>query len=314
MGSLFPGLPQGRDSASSVSPPPGRRVLITVLAIALAWVVFAVVVALLPRPPRIPSIPENTTSLAGHALFHAVMALWIYLSARLWTPLTWKKAALLSVALASFVGLSIEVMQPVFSDTRAFQRRDLAADTAGAVLGAVVAAAWEMRGRPLRHLVVISGAVSAAVVTLTVAVLLVWPPGHPYRGDHWHTQYALIICGERQPAIPGFQGGIHSHGDSFIIHIHPGSTADSGRNATLGRFFEQAGWQLTDQSITVPGGGTYTDGDLCPEDGPGRLQVHRFDVATRSRAERIADPAGYVLQDVETLVIEFGSTPFDFSR
>lgn len=44
--------------------------------------------------------------------------------------------------------------------------------------------------------------------------------GAPRSGDHWHATYEITICGQRQPNIPTFSGGVHTHG-SGTIHMHP---------------------------------------------------------------------------------------------
>lgn len=88
--------------------------------------------------------------------------------------------------------------------------------------------------------------------------------------DHWHAAFALDICGEIQ-ANPGDDGpdtkGIHTHQDG-LIHIHPFVGAAAGTNATFQVFADQTGIEVTDDSITLPDGKTYTNGDDCTdEDG-----------------------------------------------
>jgi len=59
--------------------------------------------------------------------------------------------------------------------------------------------------------------------------------------DHFHTAYAVNVCGEFKDPIPTFESavGIHTHGDG-VIHTHPFSQLGVGANATLGRFFADA--------------------------------------------------------------------------
>jgi hypothetical protein len=35
----------------------------------------------------------------------------------------------------------------------------------------------------------------------------------PRMGDHWHATYEISVCGERQPNIGQWSGGVHTHGD-----------------------------------------------------------------------------------------------------
>jgi hypothetical protein len=86
--------------------------------------------------------------------------------------------------------------------------------------------------------------------------------------DHWHAAYGVRICGEWVDPFQnlGDPNGIHTHGDG-AIHIHPGAAeqvAKAGDDATLGVFFEAIGGELTDDSITLQDGTTYTEGeDQC---------------------------------------------------
>ena len=95
----------------------------------------------------------------------------------------------------------------------------------------------------------------------------------PSGNGHWHAAYAFYICDKEVPFIQvetpndinGIPVGIHTHGDG-IIHIHPFSTASSGRNAKLGKFADGAGWKITDTSLEIPEG-KYKNGDTCTING-----------------------------------------------
>jgi len=112
--------------------------------------------------------------------------------------------------------------------------------------------------------------------------------------DHWHAAYGIYICGEFQPALPEFESpnGIHTHGDG-VIHIHPFSDAAAGENATLGRFLENAGVELTDDSLTV-GDQTWTEGEDQCDGEDAELQVDQWtDVQDEdSNAAEIDDDFG----------------------
>ncbi len=88
--------------------------------------------------------------------------------------------------------------------------------------------------------------------------------------DHWHAAFGIDICGQFQenPADFGPDAkGIHTHQDG-LIHVHPFVGAAAGDKATFQVFADQIGLELGDDSITLPDGTTYTNGDKCTdEDG-----------------------------------------------
>ncbi len=90
--------------------------------------------------------------------------------------------------------------------------------------------------------------------------------------DHWHAYLGVNVCGTWLPSAPAFDGataqamGIHSHGDG-LMHIHPFSSAASGKNATVGRFIKDndgAGWELDSTSMKLWDGAQYKNGYTCP--------------------------------------------------
>jgi hypothetical protein len=90
----------------------------------------------------------------------------------------------------------------------------------------------------------------------------------PAIGDHWHAYLGVNVCGTWLPAAPSFESplGIHSHGDG-LMHIHPYSSAATGKNATVGRFLEDnegAGWELDSTSMKLWDGAEYQNGYTCP--------------------------------------------------
>lgn len=78
--------------------------------------------------------------------------------------------------------------------------------------------------------------------------------GDPQLGDHWHAAYGIYVCDRWVAAVPD-RGpdtlGIHTHEDG-LIHIHPFLAGATGDAATLGKFFDQTGIEVTDTSITLP--------------------------------------------------------------
>ncbi|MDB4109937.1 hypothetical protein N9574_01645 [bacterium] len=128
---------------------------------------------------------------------------------------------------------------------------------------------------------------------------LVLPAIGPIPGrSHWHAAYVVRVCDDVLPPFDSAEDplGIHSHSDG-IMHVHPFFEASGFESATLGLFADAMGFTLSDGELTLPGGGTWRDGDLC--DGvPGRVFVDRWQSSDpESRVERIFD-------DLESLRFE----------
>ncbi len=71
--------------------------------------------------------------------------------------------------------------------------------------------------------------------------------------DHWHNAYLIHNCGTDLPPAGAIESpdGIHTHGDG-LVHIHPFNPSAAGANATVGKFVEALGGELTDE-IYSPG-------------------------------------------------------------
>jgi hypothetical protein len=144
-------------------------------------------------------------------------------------------------------------------------------------------------------------------------------------GDHWHTYFAINVCGEWLPPAPPFEKaykkqaslrnvGIHSHADG-LIHIHPFTASESGRHATLGAFLANLGWDITSRGIDVSHG--YRT--VGPPSDPTRLAWHRDDPCTFGAFNgqsgvvvwsvdgqpQTGPPADYKLVDGATVAIGF---------
>lgn len=96
----------------------------------------------------------------------------------------------------------------------------------------------------------------------------------PTTSDHWVAGLVFDVCGTAQqtlaasPVQQSLTAGFYSSGDG-VIQIQPKSSADTGANATLGRFTSQyAGMKLTATSLGLPKKPVYTDGEKCPAGTP----------------------------------------------
>ena len=120
-----------------------------------------------------------------------------------------------------------------------------------------------------------------------------------FAGDHWHAAYGLYICDSFLGNIESDRdpNGIHTHDDG-VIHIHPFTRAVSGRKATFGVYADTVGLSVGEDKIKVPGGKTYSNGDLCGKK-KGELQVFL------NGKERPGDPRKIRLRDRDLIVIAF---------
>ncbi len=157
------------------------------------------------------------------------------------------------------------------------------------------------RRAALRRWLVRGGIASGCLVAVGGGYWL-WAQGGPHRlpkvGDHWHAAYEVVICGRQQPPLAYSPGNIHTHGDG-LIHIHPTTPEEAGRNANLGRFFANSGITVAAGRIRYPDGRAYRDGDPCPDGTRGRLRL-------LVNGEANASMDRYVPQDGDKLRIEFG--------
>ena len=119
----------------------------------------------------------------------------------------------------------------------------------------------------------------------------------PQAGDHWHASYSITICGECEPPFPRSEGNVHTHG-SGRIHTHPAKPVEGGRNPTLARFLESTGSRLTNESLELPSGSKYANGDPCPNGQTGHIFL-RVNEITRTG---IAD---YVPRDDDRVELGF---------
>ena len=98
----------------------------------------------------------------------------------------------------------------------------------------------------------------------------------PTLDDHWHAAYGLYLCDAFAPPpsdVAGDPLGIHSHEDG-IIHVHPFSSAATGENATIGKFFDTIGLDVSDDKIVTVDGTTYESGTTtCPSGAVGTVAL-----------------------------------------
>ena len=286
---------------------PGRGNWLPVVFL-VAWLPLLAYLALLPRTPRVPVIPESLASSLAHVATSALLTALLYwiFAARAVDQRGRVRVAIVSAGLASGSGFALELVQSWYSNVRLFEGSDIVSNILGAGLAAIILATLADLGVSRR---ILSVGTVAGVIALTggvLASLVIWNPAYPYRGDHWHVQYLVVVCGEWLPPFAGFQGGVHSHGDR-LIHMHPLTAEEEGANATLGLFFQRAGGSLGETTLVLPSGETFSNGDACPNGEEGQLRVSDFKPSTFQRLSRIEDPGHYVPSNYQDILIEFGT-------
>jgi len=156
-------------------------------------------------------------------------------------------------------------------------------------------------------------AATAAVVVLGIVLVVLSAadkedPVAPFANDdHWHAALGINVCGTWQPNAPEFAqrfgsqltAGIHSHGDG-LVHIHPYTSDEAGERATLGRFFDNGGWDISEDSFSVWGGiERSNDGD---DDCGGTEASVRWSV---NGEEQTGDPGDYRPDNLDIVAIAF---------
>ena len=158
------------------------------------------------------------------------------------------------------------------------------------------------------------------MVGLGIGLILVSRGGEaaasPKIGEHWHAAYGVYTCGEFQPPMvdgdQGDQTGIHTHGDG-LIHIHPFSTQVTGEGADLDAFGNTVGMELDDDSITLPDGQTFTNGDDCGGQ-PGQVQVKVWDAGSPDGRLLDSDFSSFAPQNGDLVTIAFAPEGTDLPQ
>jgi hypothetical protein len=132
----------------------------------------------------------------------------------------------------------------------------------------------------------------------------------PTGSDHWHTAYAVNICGTVQPNLtqPAQLIGLHTHNDG-LIHVEPyvtGSILDQGDNANLARFVQgEPGFKLTSTEVQVPGGRLMKNGDLCDGKDPGKVTIRQWLNAVTDDFKDYTNPKDVKITDGGAITMAF---------
>lgn len=132
----------------------------------------------------------------------------------------------------------------------------------------------------------------------------------PTLNDHWHSAYAVNICGTVQPDMPQPTrlGGLHTHADG-LIHVEPfvsASALDQGDNATLARYAESMpGFKLASGEVQPITGKLMKNGDDCEGKGPGKLTIRVWENAAGDEFKDYTDPKDVKILDGAAMTIAF---------
>lgn len=112
----------------------------------------------------------------------------------------------------------------------------------------------------------------------------------PKVGDHWHASFGIYICDhfvtDVSDATQEDKLGIHTHADG-LVHIHPFQAAGAGKQATFGKFFEQAGIKASSSRIQLPAAKpfekrTYTEGETTCSGKPASVRLMHWTSAVKA--------------------------------
>lgn len=135
----------------------------------------------------------------------------------------------------------------------------------------------------------------------------------PRLTDHWHSAYQVYDCVDDR-VLPVFTStfdpvGIHSHQDG-LIHIHPFTSAVTGRGAQLEVFMSAMAADITDDYIELPGGERLEAGVEC--DGQEAIiQVLRWGDAFSANNSR---PTDVYTDNVANVVFKRNGEAFVIAR
>lgn len=136
---------------------------------------------------------------------------------------------------------------------------------------------------------------------------------------HWHAEYEIWDCGEQLELVDpeGLSNKVgsatlHEHSDNWI-HLEGVVTDES--EASLGKFFDVVGGNISDDGFRVPtneGLISRHNGDLCPDGLEGVMQVFVYQTENKVYTQKkIDNPVNYLISPSgsippgDCIIIEF---------
>jgi hypothetical protein len=122
----------------------------------------------------------------------------------------------------------------------------------------------------------------------------------------WNWPYATPSGTPAQAGNTNVYAGLHSHDDG-IIHMEPAVSAEAGKNATVGLYFDYGGWKLSSDGYSFLGT-TVKNGDKCGST-PGTLSWATGSWDKTNNKQKLTvhsgDPSKYKLYSDDIVVIAF---------
>ena len=143
------------------------------------------------------------------------------------------------------------------SQPRSYRERPLPKRTPGRLWRRLTGFDFPPWAPVLLIMIVVGGGIPAAIILSRQAGAV-----SPNSTDHWHARYEVFVCGQRQPSVPFFPGGVHTHAQG-TIHIHPSLPSEEGSGARLVKWFEYGGGKLSGDTLRLPGDKEYKNDDPC---------------------------------------------------
>lgn len=175
------------------------------------------------------------------------------------------------------------------------------------LLAALIASSCRVAVEDFDVAAIAPGASHSALVASTLPAV-----GPVPTSSHWHAAYVVRVCDD---VLPPFESdsdplGIHSHGDG-LMHVHPFFEESGYENARMSLFADAMGFEVSDGELTLPGGGTWRDGDLC-NGVPGRVFVDRWaSPDSQSQAERLFQGLDEIRYQADGELYQIAFAPVD---
>jgi hypothetical protein len=153
--------------------------------------------------------------------------------------------------------------------------------------------------------------------------------------DHWHAALGVYDCGtwlsdgsgdgvwkwpyatsQGSPARANTDAyaGLHSHGDG-IIHMEPAVSEEAGQNATVGKYFDFGGWDISASSFDFLGTARQEGDDCNGEPGVLKWAVGTYTGEGNVEFEaQTGDPGDFKLNDNDVVLVAFVAEDVDVTK